>query len=425
MVAVQQESALLTKTDVDKAYEVLRPIIRHTPLQYDVYLSQKYHCQVYLKREDLQSVRSFKIRGAYYAIADTPAEQRQRGVVCASAGNHAQGVACTCHQMQVPATIFMPVTTPKQKVGQVEFFGGDDVTIKLVGDTFDAAAAAAEEFCQQHQQTFIAPFNDKRTMAGQGTLALETLADADKAGIDIDYLFAAIGGGGLISGVAAYVKGTNPATKVVGVEPAGAASMQAALATGGPIALSEIDKFVDGAAVQKVGPLTYANVKAYVDDVITVPEGQVCSAILDLYGKEAIIAEPAGALSVAALATQQEKIAGKTVVCVVSGGNNDINRMQEIEERSLIFEGYQHYFIVNFPQRPGALREVVNEILSPDDDITKFEYTKKVNRGEGPVLIGVRLGDRATLPGLLERLSKFDPRYINLKENQMLYTMMV
>lgn len=424
-MVVMQQSALLTKTDVDKAYEVLRPIIRHTPLQYDVYLSQKYHCQVYLKREDLQSVRSFKIRGAYYAIADTPAEQRQRGVVCASAGNHAQGVAWTCHQMQVPATIFMPVTTPKQKVSQVSFFGGDDVTIKLVGDTFDAAAAAAEAFCKENEQTFIAPFNDKRTMAGQGTLAVETLADAAKAGINVDYMFAAIGGGGLISGVAAYVKGTNPATKVVGVEPAGAASMKAALATGGPIALREIDKFVDGAAVKKVGELTYANVKEYVDDVIAVPEGQVCSAILDLYSKEAIVAEPAGALSVAALAAQQEQIAGKTVVCVVSGGNNDINRMQEIEERSLIFEGYQHYFIVNFPQRPGALREVVNEILSPDDDITKFEYTKKVNRGEGPVLIGVRLGDRATLPGLLERLSQFDPRYINLKDNQMLYTMMV
>ncbi|ANK60841.1 threonine dehydratase [Loigolactobacillus backii] len=419
------DQALLTKEDVEKANEVLAPIIRHTPLQYDVYLSQKYHCQVYLKREDLQAVRSFKIRGAYYAIHATPAAEREKGVVYASAGNHAQGVAWTCHNMKVPATIFMPTTTPQQKVSQVAFFGGDDVTIKLVGDTFDASAEAAEKFCQEKQQTFIAPFNDKRTMAGQGTLAVEVLADAEQQNVNVDYFLAAVGGGGLLSGTAAYIKAVSPRTRVVGVEPAGAASMTKALEVGHPVTLNELEKFVDGAAVRTVGELTYANVKAYVDDMLAVPEGQVCSTILDLYSKEAIVAEPAGALSVSALEQYQDEVRGKTVVCVISGGNNDINRMQEIEERSLIFEGYQHYFVVDFPQRPGALREFVNEILGPDDDITKFEYTKKVNRGKGPVLIGVRLGDKTTLPDLLDRLTMFDPHYINLKDNQMLYTMLV
>lgn len=424
-MVVTENQNLLTKTDVQKANEVLAPIIRHTPLQYDVYLSQKYKCQVYLKREDLQAVRSFKIRGAYYAITQTTPEQRKRGVVCASAGNHAQGVAWTCHNLGVHATIFMPVTTPQQKVGQVSFFGGDDVTIKLTGDTFDASAQAATEFCEKENQTFIAPFDNLNTMAGQGTLAVEVFEDAKAQNLKVDYLLAAIGGGGLISGISAYTKGTSPETKVVGVEPQHAASMAAAFAKGGPVTLDEMDTFVDGAAVRTVGDLTYANAKAYVDKLEAVPEGQVCRTILDLYGKEAIVAEPAGALSVAALEQMQAELTGKTVVCVISGGNNDINRMQEIEERASIFEGVQHYFVVDFPQRPGALREFTNVVLGPNDDITKFEYTKKVNRGSGPVLIGVRLGDKATLPALLERLTKFDPHYINLVENQMLYTMLV
>ncbi|KRM10220.1 threonine ammonia-lyase IlvA [Paucilactobacillus suebicus] len=423
MAVTKQE--VLTKSDVEKANEVLAPIIRHTPLQYDVYLSQKYDCQVYLKREDLQAVRSFKIRGAYYAISQTTPEQRDRGVVCASAGNHAQGVAWTCHRMGIHATIFMPVTTPKQKVGQVQFFGGDNVTIKLTGDTFDASASAANEFCERENQTFIAPFDNLNTMAGQGTIAAEIFEDAKKSNLQVDYLTVAIGGGGLISGISTYAKGESPDTKVVGVEPASAASMKAAFDAGKPTTLEEMDTFVDGAAVRTAGELTYATAKRNVDQLTQVPEGAVCQTILDLYSKEAIVAEPAGALSVGALENLRDEIKGKSVVCVISGGNNDINRMQEIEERALIYGGVQHYFIVDFPQRPGALREFVSEVLGPDDDITKFEYTKKVNRGQGPVLIGVLLGDKNTYPDLIERMKKFDPHYINLVDNQMLYTMLV
>lgn len=418
-------TAVLTDDAVLKAYEVLKPIVRHTPLQFSTYLSQKYGCNVYLKREDLQAVRSFKIRGAYYAISQVPADLRQRGVVCASAGNHAQGVAWTSAKMAIPATIFMPVTTPKQKVDQVKFFGGDNVTIELTGDTFDEANSAALVFCEQHNQTFIAPFDDLNTMAGQGSLAVEVFNDAAENGTNVDLLFAAIGGGGLMSGISTHAKAVSPQTTVVGVEPSGAASMAKAFAVGHPQALNSVDKFVDGAAVQKVGQLTYATCQDNVDRLIEVPEGLVSTTILDVYTKLALVAEPAGALSIAALEVYKDHLAGKNVVSVVSGGNNDINRMQEIEERSLIYEGLQHYFVVNFAQRAGALRQFVSEVLNPDDDITKFEYTKKVNSAEGPVLIGVRLGEAKNLNQLLSRLSDFDANYINLQENQMLYRMLV
>lgn len=267
------EKELLKKEDIEEAYKVLRPIIKRTPLQYDAYLSQKHHCNVYLKREDLQVVRSFKIRGAYYAISKTAKTVRQKGIVCASAGNHAQGVAWTCHKMKIPAVIFMPTTTPHQKVDQVNFFGGNEVTIKLTGDTFDSAAQSAKDFCQRNKLTFIAPFDNKYTIAGQGTIACEIFADALSHNITVDYLFSAVGGGGLISGLAAYSKDVSPKTKIVGVEPAGAASMTAALNLGHPVTLDNIDKFVDGAAVKTVGKLTYRNTKKYVDQMISVAEG--------------------------------------------------------------------------------------------------------------------------------------------------------
>ncbi|WP_429971540.1 threonine ammonia-lyase IlvA [Fructilactobacillus sp. Tb1] len=416
---------LLTQADVEDAADVLKDVVTHTPLQYDAYLSQKYNCNVYLKREDLQVIRSFKLRGAYYAIQQTPKDVRAKGIVCASAGNHAQGVAWTCHKLDIPATIFMPTTTPKQKIDQVKFFGQEQTTIKLMGDTFDDAAKAAAEYCEAHQMTFIAPFDDLRTMAGQGSAAVEIFADAKKDHLKVDYLFSAIGGGGLISGLSAYTKAVSPGTTVVGVEPSGAASMQAAFKVGHPVSLTALDKFVDGAAVKTVGELTYVNAHQFVDELMTVPEGHVCTTILDLYGKEAIVAEPAGALSVSALDMYDGDLTGKTVVCVVSGGNNDIERMQEIKERSLLYEGKQLYFLVNFPQRSGALREFVNHVLQPNDDITRFEYTKKVNRGKGPVLIGVLLGNAENQPKLMENLSNFDPNYLNLKDNASLYAMLV
>ncbi|EKZ1389722.1 threonine ammonia-lyase [Listeria monocytogenes] len=416
---------LVTEEDVEKAYEVLKSVVKHTPLEYDFYLSEKYHCNVYLKREDLQRVRSFKLRGAFYAISRLSAEQLEKGVVCASAGNHAQGVAYTCKRMTVPATIFMPTTTPQQKVSQVKFFGGSNVEVVLVGDTFDASATAAKEFAAAHGQTFIPPFDDPDIIAGQGSLAVEMVKDLNKAHEQTDYVFAGIGGGGLISGVATYLKAKSPITKIIGVEPDGAPSMTAALKQNQVVTLDKIDKFVDGAAVKEVGGLTFQHAKVLVDEVTTISEGAVCSTILDMYTKQAIVAEPAGALSVAALETYREEIKDKTVVCIVSGGNNDINRMQEIEERSLLHEGLKHYFIVNFSQRPGALKEFVNDVLGPHDDITKFEYTKKVNRGNGPVIIGVLLQDKNDYEGLLDRVAAFDPSYIPINDNQTLYTLLV
>ncbi|HAC2000376.1 TPA_asm: threonine ammonia-lyase, partial [Listeria monocytogenes] len=415
---------LVTEEDVEKAYEVLKSVVKHTPLEYDFYLSEKYHCNVYLKREDLQRVRSFKLRGAFYAISRLSAEQLEKGVVCASAGNHAQGVAYTCKRMTVPATIFMPTTTPQQKVSQVKFFGGTNVEVVLVGDTFDASATAAKEFAAAHGQTFIPPFDDPDIIAGQGSLAVEMVKDLNKAHEQADYVFAGIGGGGLISGVATYLKAKSPITKIIGVEPDGAPSMTAALKQNQVVTLDKIDKFVDGAAVKEVGGLTFQHAKVLVDEVTTISEGAVCSTILDMYTKQAIVAEPAGALSVAALETYREEIKDKTVVCIVSGGNNDINRMQEIEERSLLHEGLKHYFIVNFSQRPGALKEFVNDVLGPHDDITKFEYTKKVNRGNGPVIIGVLLQDKNDYEGLLDRVAAFDPSYIPINDNQTLYTLL-
>lgn len=370
-------------------------------------------------------MRSFKLRGAFYAISRLSAEQLEKGVVCASAGNHAQGVAYTCKRMTVPATIFMPTTTPQQKVSQVKFFGGSNVEVVLVGDTFDASATAAKEFAAAHGQTFIPPFDDPDIIAGQGSLAVEMVKDLNKAHEQADYVFAGIGGGGLISGVATYLKAKSPITKIIGVEPDGAPSMTAALKQNQVVTLDKIDKFVDGAAVKEVGGLTFQHAKVLVDEVTTVSEGAVCSTILDMYTKQAIVAEPAGALSVAALEDYREEIKDKTVVCIVSGGNNDINRMQEIEERSLLHEGLKHYFIVNFSQRPGALKEFVNDVLGPHDDITKFEYTKKVNRGNGPVIIGVLLQDKKDYEGLLDRVAAFDPSYIPINDNQTLYTLLV
>ncbi len=414
----------MTVSEIEKAYQELAPVVSHTPLQYDRFLSEKYQATILLKREDLQIVRSFKLRGAYYAIAANQ-EKVARGVVCASAGNHAQGVAYTCQERQLSAVIFMPTTTPQQKINQVKFFGGDFVKIELVGDTFDAAAEAAQRYAADNQMAFIAPFDDPAIIAGQGTAAVEILADADKENHDIDIVVAAIGGGGLISGTAAYLKGKRPNIQIIGAEPIGAASMQAAFDQGEPVALSQIEKFVDGAAVKKVGQLTYQHTKEYVDHLLAVEEGAICQTILELYTKQAIVAEPAGALSVAALELIKEQIKGKTVVCMISGGNNDSSRMAEIEEKSLIYQGLKHYFIINFPQRPGALKEFVSHVLGPDDDITRFEYTKKINRGTGPVMLGILLKRTSDLDALLARIAAFDAQYINLQNNQSLYSLLV
>lgn len=398
--------------DVVKAYHQLKDIVIHTPLQRSELLSRQYDADIYLKREDLQAVRSFKLRGAYYKIAAVEEQARQQQVVCASAGNHAQGVAYACSALQIRGTIFMPKTTPKQKVHQVRMFGTDFIEVRLEGDTFDDSAKSASQFAQETDALFIHPFDDPDIMAGQGTVAVEILQDAEGP---VDMVISSIGGGGLIAGMASYIKSVSPQTLLVGAEPAGAASMKAAFEAGHPVSLEHIDKFVDGAAVQCVGKETFEVASHHVDQLIQVPEGKVCTTILEMYNQLAIVVEPAGALPIAALDQMREEIRGKKVVLVVSGGNNDISRMQEIKEKSLLYEGYLHYFLVKFPQRSGALRQFLHDVLGPEDDITTFEYTKKNNKESGPALIGIELHDPSDYSGLVERLkvNGFDYKEVN------------
>lgn len=407
--------------DFCHAVERLKPVVARTPLALSINLSKKYSCEVWLKREDLQVVRSYKLRGAYNMMSSLPAEQLQRGVVCASAGNHAQGFAYSCKKLQVKGVVFMPIITPQQKVQQTKLFGEDFIQIKLVGDTFDDCAFAAKQFTVDHQLTFIPPFDDVRIIEGQATVGVEILDDLS----GVDYLFLPIGGGGLCAGVGSYFKTFSPVTKIIGLEPEGAPSMKAALEAGKPVTLSQIDRFVDGAAVKRIGEVTFPICRDVLDDVHLVPEGKVCSTILKLYNEEAIVVEPAGALSIAALDAYAEQIRGKKVVCVVSGGNNDIDRMQEIKERSLQYEGLKHYFLIRFAQRPGALKEFVTHVLGPNDDITRFEYMQKHNKETGPALVGVELKTRADYDVLIENLQRYHINYTELRNDDNLFGYLV
>lgn len=408
--------------DVLIANQLLKDIVAHTPLQKDDRLSEKYECNVYMKREDLQHVRSFKLRGAYYKMVRTEKQAKQSGVVCASAGNHAQGVAFACAQLGIDGKIFMPQTTPKQKIDQVRMFGREYIEIILTGDTFDDSSKEAIAYAEENDRLFIHPFDDPDIIAGQGTIAVEVMNDIEEP---LDYVFASIGGGGLVAGISAYFKNVSPRTKIIGVEPTGAPSMKAALANGGPITLHSIDKFVDGAAVQRVGDLTHNIVENYVDDIIEVPEGKVCTSILDLYNQHAVIAEPAGALPIAALDFYKEEIKGKSVVCIISGGNNDIGRMQEIKEKSLLYEGLLYYFIVDFPQRAGALRQFLTDVLGPDDDITTFEYTKKNNKENGPALVGIEVKNPEDYPGLIQRMEENGFPYREVNKDSSLFGLLI
>ncbi|MFC4023639.1 threonine ammonia-lyase IlvA [Oceanobacillus longus] len=407
--------------DIIVANQVLKDVVIKTPLQKDPILSERYDCNVYLKREDLQVVRSFKLRGAYHLMQSLSQEELKNGVVCASAGNHAQGVAYSCMALGIHGTIFMPSTTPRQKVKFVESFGGSFVTIELTGDTFDDSYEKAREYCDAHEMTFIHPFDDYRTIAGQGTVGVEILDDMEKP---LSHIFMSIGGGGLVSGVGSYIKSISPNTKVIGVEPAGAASMKASFEQKKVVKLDHIDKFVDGASVGQVGHLTYETCKQVVDDIAVVPEGKVCTTLLELYDN-AIVAEPAGALPVAALDYYKDQIKGKNIVCVISGGNNDIDRMQDIQERSLIFEGYKHYFIVHFPQRAGALREFMADVLGETDDITRFEYTKKNNRDKGPVLVGIELKQPSDYEPLINRMNNKGFTFIEINKDPNLFHLLI
>jgi len=400
-----------------KAAVNLRKVVHHTPLQLHTNLSRKYQCNIYLKREDLQVVRSYKLRGAYNLMSSLPDDQLVKGVVCASAGNHAQGFAYSCKKLGVKGVVFMPVITPKQKIRQTAMFGEDAIRIELAGDTFDDCAVAALEYTHAHGMTFIPPFDHARIIEGQGTVGLEILEDTS----DIDYLFLPVGGGGLSAGVGAYFKTYSSQTKIIGVEPEGAPAMYQALKEGHPVVLNEIDRFVDGAAVKRVGDLTFSICKEVLSDMLLIPEGKVCSTILSLYNEDAIVVEPAGALSIAALDLYAEQIKGKNVVCIVSGSNNDIDRMHEIKERSLQYEGLKHYFLISFAQRPGALKEFVNKVLGPTDDITRFEYMQKTNKEAGPALVGIELQSRADYEGLMIRMKDHGINVTEINKDDKLY----
>jgi len=413
---------MISLKDVEEAKIKLEGIAYKTPLMKSLNLSDKYDAQILLKREDLQLVRSYKLRGAYNKMYHLTDEQKANGIVCASAGNHAQGVAYSCMELGIQGIIYMPSTTPKQKVKQVELFGKSKVTIVLTGDTFDDAYGEAQIFGKENNLTFIHPFDDPLIIAGQGTVALEILETAKEP---IDYLFVPIGGGGLAAGVCTVFKALSPNTKIIGIEPEGAPSMLTSINNGVITTLDNIDKFVDGAAVKRVGDLTFDICKDKLEKVITIPEGKVCTTILSLYNEEAMVVEPAGALTISALDFFKDEIKGKNVVCVVSGSNNDITRTEEIKERSLMYEGLKHYFMVQFPQRPGALKVFVNDVLGEEDDITYFQFSKKNSRESGPVVVGIELKHREDFQLICDKLNDLNFKFEYLNNNPILFGLLV
>lgn len=405
---------LLDISTIEAAAERVRSAAVPTPFEKHARLSELYDASILVKREDLQAVRSFKIRGAFNKISLLNDAQRTKGVVCSSAGNHAQGVAYACSHHNIHGTIFMPAPTPQQKVSQVAMFGGENITIKLVGDTYDDCYEAAMSFVDETAKTFINPFDDTDVIAGQATMALEILEQSKSP---IDYIIVPIGGGGLISGVISVFKHKSPHTKIIGVEPKGAPSMFESLKQKKRISLDALDVFVDGAAVKKIGAIGFDYCSHHMDDLLLVDEGEICQNILTMYTKDAIVVEPAGAMSVSALPQLKDQIKGKNVVCLVCGGNNDITRMAEIKERALLFSELKHYFIVRFPQRAGALKEFVQDILGPTDDITFFEYSKKSARAQGPAVVGIQIKSTSDFKPLLNRMKEkgFFGDYLNNK----------
>ncbi len=399
-------SPTVTAAAVREAAQRVQHAVERTPLQRWERMSIATGATVLLKREDQQSVRSYKVRGAFNLMLRLTESERARGVVCASAGNHAQGVAKACHELDIAGRIFVPRTTPKQKLERIAELGGEQVTLVPVGSTFDEASAAARDFAEADGAVQVHPFDDARTIAGQGTVAKEL---HDQLGHPPDLVVVPVGGGGLIAGMGTYLADACPATRVVGVEPGGAASMAAALAAGGPVRLEEIDTFVDGAAVRQVGQVPFEIASALQLAMTTVPEGRLCAEMLALYQTEGIVAEPAGTLALAAVGpagsgAPVEIHPGQTVVCVLSGGNNDISRYAEVEERALLHSGLRHYFVIDFPQEPGALRRFLDHVLGPEDDISLFEYTKRSNRETGPAFVGLTLGSADGYEPLRERM---------------------
>ena len=404
----------VTLEKVREAAAHLESVVLETPLVINETQSRKYSSSIFFKREDLQQVRSYKIRGAYNKISNLSENELSRGVVCASAGNHAQGVAFSCSKLEIKGLIFMPTPTPKQKIEQVKMFGGNFIEVILTGDTFDDASKEARSYSEQNHLPFIHPFDDEKVIEGQATIALEIL---DQSHVGIDVLFLPVGGGGVASGISSVFKALSPQTKIIGVEPEGAPSMSVSIQNKINTALESVDKFVDGASVKKVGALNFEICQKHLDEMATVHEGKICQTILDMYNKDAIVVEPAGAMTVAVLDQYRQEIIGKNVVCLLSGSNNDITRTEEIKERALLHAGVKHYFVVRFPQRAGALKEFIEKVLGPKDDITHFEYSKKQSRTNAPAVVGIELGNSDGLRPLVNRMKEFNffGEYLNDK----------
>lgn len=388
--------------DIEVAAGVLAKVASKTPLQKSERLSSEVGRPVYLKREDLQICRSFKVRGAYVRMAAMDEDERKAGVVCASAGNHAQGVAYACSKLGIKGTIFLPASTPRQKRKRIATIGGKWVEPVIVAGDFDEANRVAAAAAKEGGKVYVHPYDDPYTIAGQGSIAVDLDSQLPA---DTDMVLIPVGGGGLIAGMATWLKAHRPGIRIVGVESAGAASMKAALQAGNPVSLERVDSFVDGTAVGRAGDLTYQIVRELVDDIVVVPEGAVCTEMLDLYHSEGVIAEPAGALASAAARNFLPQIPNGSVVCLVSGGNNDLSRYAEVTERSGRYEGLRHYFLVTFNQEPGALRSFLNDVLSDGEDIVYFQYTKKNNRDTGPALVGIELPDSTDIKGLRRRMA--------------------
>ena len=401
---------------VESAAKKLKGLTRITPLEFNKRLSKNVNASVFLKREDLQQVRSFKIRGAYNKISSLKKDEIKKGIICASAGNHAQGFAFSCQKLEIKGEVYMPATTPDQKVSQVRMFGAEFVDIILVGDSYDACQRVALDAAKDANKTFIHPFDDPEVIEGQGTIALEMLDQYSKG---FDYVLVPLGGGGLISGMLTVFKKKSPGTKVIGIEPEGAASMKLALEKGKRISLESMDYFVDGAAVRQVGKLPFKICKEYLNQILVIPEGKICQTILEVYNKDGIVAEPAGALAIAALNLMSDRLKNKSIGVLVCGGNNDIFRMPEIKERALLYAELKHYFLVDFPQRSGALKQFVTQILGPNDDITHFEFSKKHFRNSATAVVGIELKEASDLTILVERMKKYNFKfdYINDKKN--------
>ena len=413
---------LVTIQTIEEASFRLNDVTKNTPLQFSKRLSKLYKANVYLKREDLQEVRSYKIRGAYNLMKSLIEGEKKRGVVCASTGNHAQGVAFTCNNLKIKGTIFMPITTPLQKISRVKHFGDEWVKINLVGSNYDESYEAALDFAKKIKAVFVHPFDDPRVICGQGTIAKEIFEQLDGK---VDYVFCPVGGGGLISGVGTYLKSKNKEIKIIGVEANGAASMTESLNKGRVVTLEKIDPFVDGAAVKTVGKNTFRIASKLIDQIIKVAEGKISSIMIDLYQNEGIVVEPAGALSISALDELASKIKRKTIVCILSGGNNDILRYTEILEKSLVFKELKHYFVIEFAQKPGQLKKLVDKVLGPTDDIIRFEYIKKSSREMGPALLGIELRDKKDLRPLIKRLALLGIKYTILDPNDLLYKYLI